>query len=243
MDRVAWDGPGRRQGRATRRDDSSDHRERADPALAARLEAIAWATAIAADPRVVYLDTETTGLGPTAEVIDVAVVGADGRVYLDTLVRPVARIPSDASAIHGIFDADVAAAPTWPEVHDRLCALLAGRIAVVYNAAFDRRLVSQCCDRHRVSVPDAAWECAMRRFAAFHGESSARGGYRLQRLDRAVATFGGPPPGHRAAADALACRAVVLGMAAVSRDAPSDAGTPESHRARRYPNPLHRRIS
>ncbi len=239
MERVGRSLFGRRAQPPPRRSAVPTARSRHDLALASRADAVAWASAIAADPTVVYLDTETTGLGPDAEVIDVAVIAADGAVHLDTLVRPAARIPADASAIHGIVDADVALAPTWPEVHDRLSALLADRIVVVYNASFDKRLIAQCCDRHRLSLPVAAWECAMRRFAAFHGESAARGGFRLHRLDRAVAVFGGAPPGHRAAADACACRAVVLGMASFPVDQPDHAAAHDLSPDPPLPHPLH----
>lgn len=183
-------------------------------ARAARAGAIAWAVALAADPEVLFLDTETTGLGGGAEVVDLAIVGRDGRVLLETLVRPVAPIPADASAIHGIRDGDVAAAPSWPELHDALCRLLVDRRVVVYNAAFDRRMVTQCGARHGLSLPELRWECAMLAYAAFHGEAAGRGSrYRWHKLERAARAFDAAPGGHRAAADALACRAVVLGMA------------------------------
>ena len=184
------------------------------PPPEARARAIVWAIRLADDPRTVYLDTETTGLGGRAEVVDVAVAGGDGRILFETLVRPLAPIPPDATAIHGIADADVADAPGWPAVHDELCRLLTGRLVVVYNAAFDRRIVTQCGERHGLALPELDWHCAMRRFAEFHGDwDAARGVFRWQKLEQAVAVFGVAPGGHRAAADALACRAVVLGMA------------------------------
>jgi len=181
-----------------------------------RGDAVAWAHRLATNSDALYLDTETTGLGGTAEVVDLAVVGADGRVLLDTLVRPSGAIPADASAVHGIRDHHVVGAPTWPVVHERLRVLLRGRPVVVYNAAFDRRIVEQCCRRHGVEPPAARWECAMRGYAAFFGQPGARGGIRNHKLEHAVARFGAAPGGHRAAADALACRAVVLGMAALA---------------------------
>ena len=189
------------------------------PDPAARARAAAWAAALAADPRAVYLDTETTGLDATAEVVDIAVVGADGRVLLETLVRPAAPIPAAAHRVHGISDADVAAAPSWCDVHDALVALLWDRPVVVYNAAFDQRIVGQCCDRFALPRPRGGWLCAMLAFAAYRGEwNPRRGGYRWHKLEAAVETFGVPTGGHRARGDALACRAVVLGMAAEHGD-------------------------
>src|SRR5687768_16062348 len=81
--------------------------------MAARAGAVAWARAIIADPSTVFLDTETTGLGRDAEAVEVAVVGVDGSIVLDTLVRPAQPIPPEASAIHGILDVHVDAAPGW----------------------------------------------------------------------------------------------------------------------------------
>ncbi len=181
----------------------------------ARRHAIAWASALVSDPWTLYLDTETTGLGATAEVVEIAVVGHGGEIVFESLVRPVAAIPPEVSAIHGISDADVASAPSWTDIHDRLCRLLDGHPVVVYNAAFDRRLIGQSCDRHGLPAPNALWECAMRGYATYYGAAiPGRGGFRLQKLHIAAAAFGATTGGHRAAGDALACRAIVAGMAA-----------------------------
>jgi DNA polymerase III epsilon subunit-like protein len=55
----------------------------------ARAKAIAWAIGVIDDPRVIYLDTETTGFGPRAEIVDIAVVSAAGEVVLESLVQPI----------------------------------------------------------------------------------------------------------------------------------------------------------
>jgi len=189
-----------------------------------RESAIAWAIALMADPAVVFLDTETTGLGPEAEVVDLAVVGWNGGVLLETLIKPIGEIPRESSAVHGIRASDVASAPSWSEVHGMLCKLLEGRPIVVYNAPFDRRMVEQCGARHMMPLPLLRWECAMRAFARFDEVRDSRGRPRWQKLERAVGKFGAAPGGHRAAADALACRAVVVGMAAAK--ASNDPGDP-----------------
>ena len=178
-----------------------------------RATASAWAAAIVDEPRAVFLDTETTGLGGDAEVIEIAVVARDGSLLLDTLVRPERPIPRDAFAIHGISDDTVANAPTWCEIYASLCTILDGGTAVVYNASFDRRIITQCCRHHTLRAPEPTWECAMRSYATFRGERDNRGRIRMHKLASAAMTFGASPGGHRAAADAFACRAVVLGMA------------------------------
>jgi DNA polymerase III subunit epsilon len=181
----------------------------------ARTKAITWAMAAIDDPRVIYLDTETTGFGPRAEIVDIAVVNAAGEVVLESLVQPNRRIPADATAIHGITNADVKNAPAWCELYEDLLRVLAGRRVIVYNVIFDRQMVNQACDRYSLPAPAADWECAMRKYAGFYGNWDAgKRWYRFQKLERAVLAFGAEPGGHRAAADAIACRAVVLGMAA-----------------------------
>ncbi len=182
--------------------------------FATREEAIWWAQTVVMDGDCVFLDTETTGLDGAAEVVDIAAVASDGRVLLDTLVRPRRRIPAVATRIHGIHDEHVVSAPSWPEVVEHLVAILRRRHVVVYNAAFDRRIVNQCCADYGMPIIATDWSCAMMAYAAFHGErNAARSGHRWHKLDLAVSRFGGQVGGHRALGDAVACRTVVAGIA------------------------------
>src|SRR5215204_1035673 len=191
----------------------------------ARAKAIAWATGVMDDPRVIYLDTETTGFGPRAEIVDIAAVSAAGEVLLESLVQPTRRIPADATAVHGITNSDVKDAPAWCDLYEELLRVLAGRRIIVYNVIFDRQMVNQACERYDLAAPAADWECAMRKYAGFYGNwDSGKRWYRFQKLERAVLAFGAEPGGHRAAADAFACRAVVLGMAATPPPKP-ETGT------------------
>jgi DNA polymerase III epsilon subunit-like protein len=192
----------------------------------ARTKAITWAMGAVEDPRVIYLDTETTGFGPRAEIVDIAVVSAAGEVVLESLVQPTRRIPADATAIHGITNADVKDAPAWCDLYEDLLRVLAGRRVIVYNVIFDRQMVNQACDRYALAAPAADWECAMRKYAGFYGNwDSGKRWYRFQKLERAVLAFGAEPGGHRAAADAYACRAVVLGMAATAPPMPAPSAS------------------
>lgn len=178
-----------------------------------RPSAIAWARLIANHPDALFLDTETTGLGSRAEIIDIAIVDRNGRVVLNSLVQPERGIPPEATAIHGLTMADVRHAPRWSEIVPHLARLVSGRLIVVYNADFDRRMIHQCCSRCGQDVPRAEWHCAMRAFAAFCEHPSHHGGYRWHALEAAAAHFGLPQGGHRALGDAETCRRVVLAMA------------------------------
>jgi DNA polymerase III epsilon subunit-like protein len=179
-----------------------------------RRSAVAWSRSVLTSAETVFLDTETTGLGPSAEIVDIAVVAASGDVLFDALVRPSRRIPFEATQIHGIRDEDVAWAQTWQEVLAVLRPILSGRTIVVYNVGFDRTIVRQCCERIGMVFPQATWHCAMKAYAAYRQEQArGRSGYRWHSLPAAAGAFGLPAGGHRALADAEVCRRVVLAMA------------------------------
>ena len=66
----------------------------------------------------------------------------------------------------------------------------------------------------------------MRKYAGFYGNwDSSKRWYRFQKLERAVLAFGAEPGGHRAAADAFACRAVLLGLAATPPPVPETSAS------------------
>ncbi len=167
-----------------------------------------------ADAGTVFLDTETTGLDERAEIIEISIIDGRGNVLLDTLVRPRSAIPADAMAIHGISNEQVRSAPGWHDVFPDLEQVLRQRRVVVYNAPFDARMVAQMNALNGIPATFTGWECAMQQFSSFAGVWHERyGNYRWHRLDDAAARFGHAPGGHRALADALACRLVVEGMA------------------------------
>lgn len=180
-----------------------------------RLRALTWARWVIATPGILILDTETTGIGASDEVIEVAVLDAHGRVLLDTLVRPTRPIDPGAVRVHGLTDALLSDAPEWPLVYRELRALLrTARGIVTYNASFDRRLLEQTSARHGLTLPDTAWHCAMRRFAEYAGRPTVESWRAYHRLSEALERLGLVHPGaHRARADAEACRRLVHGMA------------------------------
>ena len=92
--------------------------------------------------RLVAVDTETTGLDPSAGhvVLEVACVPLeDGRTgdAWSSLVRPGRPIPADAARVHGITDAMVAGAPEPSAVAAELRRACGDRMLVLHNAGFD----------------------------------------------------------------------------------------------------------
>jgi len=88
-----------------------------------------------------FLDYETTHkfLKDGARVCEVSVIDRTGQVIFSTLVNPEQPIPPESTAVHGISDADVADAPTWPQIAPRLQAIVAGRTVAVFYEQFERK--------------------------------------------------------------------------------------------------------
>jgi len=188
--------------------------ERLTPATP-RDRAIDWAIRMVANPDVVYLDLETTGIGSDAEICDVGIVAADGSVLVDTLVRPENPIPAEAEAVHHISDLMVKDAPTFPEVIDTIRSAVGGKVLLVYNLGYDLPLINRVCQRYDlppISLDIAGRGCAMLAYSDLIGELNEWGKPRWHKLDKAAERYGIPPGGHRALADAITARLVVIGM-------------------------------
>ncbi|HNT53563.1 MAG TPA: 3'-5' exonuclease [Anaerolineaceae bacterium] len=169
---------------------------------------------VAAKP--VYLDTETTGLNKTDEIIEIAVVDWDGSVLFESLVRPSQPIPAESTAVHGITDEMVKAARPWPMIWQQLRALLAGRVVAIYNAEFDLRLMQQSMERYRLPWREQINALdVMLLYADYRGEwDPARRSNKRFRLAVAGAAFNIQlPNAHRGAADSLLTRALLHAMA------------------------------
>lgn len=169
---------------------------------------------------VLIMDTETTGLGDDAEIVEVTIIDTAGRVLLNTLVKPRSVIPASATAIHGITNEMVATAPSWPHVCRSLYDIISGRKVVIYNSDFDTRILDQTNDDWGITIhfkiERPTFECAMLAYAEFYGQNSEHGGYKWQKLTTAAEQQGviieGTP--HRALSDCLTTLGVIKAMAA-----------------------------
>lgn len=171
-----------------------------------RNTAAQWAADLMQRVDWVILDTETTGMDLTAEVIQVGVLSPAGQVLLDVLVRPQGKIDPAAQATQGITDRTVASAPSFPQVYELLVEILRNRLVVIYNADFDRRMLFQCAGRHKVQYEAMTTRCAMLQYARWYGEwNPYRGDYKWQRL---------PSGDHSSIGDCRAVLALIRQMAA-----------------------------
>lgn len=100
-------------------------------------------------PVFAVVDTETTGLGRTARIVELGVVLLNSQFEevsrWGTLVNPECRIPN--SKVHGITTDMVRDAPTFRQVCGELFGVLNGRILLAHNANFDAGMLVNECNR------------------------------------------------------------------------------------------------
>ena len=178
---------------------------------------VSWARRLL-QRRPLFLDTETTRDDARAEVVEVAVVGDDGDVLLETLVRPQSHVTGPASAVHGIGEEALLGAPSLPVVWPHLRQLLGGRTVVAYNVAFDREVLHQSAARYGLPPLDAEWVCLMEAYASLTGRSKVISLSAASR-ENGIVRRGA----HRAVADARATLALLAAMAS-GREGPSRVG-------------------
>jgi DNA polymerase III subunit epsilon len=182
---------------------------------ALRIQAIESARQII-DGRPVFLDTETTGLDRSAEIIEISIVDLDGSVLYETYVRPSAPIPPAATRIHHITNQVVSKAPTWPAVWPLVRTHLATRLIAIYNDEYDVRLMQQSHGRYRLPWKEnLRTACIMKLYAQFRGDwDPLRRTYRYHNLAAAGNQCGiHLPNSHRATDDTLLARSVLLYIA------------------------------
>jgi len=137
----------------------------------------------------VVLDTETTGLD-SPEIVSMAVVDSYGKTLLNELIRPAKPIEPGASQISGITNDAVRDRPEFPAIYERLKEAISGRLVVIYNAAYDLKVLSNTCRRYNLEMPQLEHWCAMEWFAKVYGRwDSYRGNYTWQKLSTAASYF------------------------------------------------------
>lgn len=98
------------------------------------------------------IDVETTGLGPSDRVVELAIIHLDesGRTEgeWETLVRTDVGLAIDD--LHGIRDADLRRAPSFTAIAADVVRLLAGRVVVAHNAPLEARFL-------RAELERAGW--------------------------------------------------------------------------------------
>jgi DNA polymerase III subunit epsilon len=157
------------------------HRE---PAL--KNNAIEWARYVLENKeQFVILDTETTGLENHDVIVQIALIDIDGNTLFNSLIKPTKKrtIPSEASAIHGIKIGDLKMSPSFAEIVEDIYHIVKNKTVIIYNEAFDIRLIRQTCIADDVKILTFDSICIMTLYSEFVGAwSEYHQNYRYQRL-------------------------------------------------------------
>lgn len=127
--------------------------------------------------RLVFLDTETTGLDARLghRIIEVAGVEALGRQTtgksIHFYIDPEREIDAGATAVHGFTWDDLRGKPKFAAIVDQVMQFLAGARVIIHNAAFDVSFLDNELARLRQPV------VAKRNFTVEDSLAMARGKY------------------------------------------------------------------
>ena len=134
------------------------------PKYSDQRDAIDWSRKVLRRKRKhVILDSETTGLGKTDEIIQLAIIDLDGNTLFNKNIRPTKkkRISSDSTEIHGLTMDKLSDCPTFSELKVPVKAFLRRKTIITYNASFDKRLYRQSWQLADGYIPKGDWDCAM----------------------------------------------------------------------------------
>lgn len=176
---------------------------------------------------VVIVDAETTGTGPSDEIVEIGVINTFGDVLIHEYISPLSDISPEAESVHGITRKRLAAEDARPYsdvVAPAIRRHLRGMSCIIaYNAAFDARMLSQTAGKYHLlhGLPPAdMWRCAMLDYAEYRGDWNAqKQGYRWWKLGQAAEAEDldiEPEAEHTAVGD---CRTTLALMWAVAVDA------------------------
>ena len=154
----------------------------------------------------VVMDTETTGLGADAEIVEISIIDRDGTDLFTSLVRPNMPILPELVAIHGITNGMVCNAPAWKDIHDCVMHLFTNKKIAIYNSEYDLRMIRQCAEFACCHLPahlERQSKCVMQIYSKFRGEWSPKhGNWKWHKLSAAARDCGiDAQNAHRALAD------------------------------------------
>jgi DNA polymerase III epsilon subunit-like protein len=156
--------------------------------------------------RYCVIDVETTGLRPSTDrIVEIACVAVDGCSVVgrwSTLVNPGMPIPAQATAVHGITDSMVAAAPEAAFALRQARRLCEGRLIAAHCATFDLSFVGRLVGTKAL--------CTMRLARTLFPEAPNHKNQTLRRYLEVDRIAGEDFEAHRALSDALVSAYVLI---------------------------------
>lgn len=170
---------------------------------------IALAKKLLNDNALVF-DTETTGLGVDAEIIELTILDVSGNILFNELIKPEQPISEGAIAIHGITNEMVENAPKFSEYATQIASIIQGKTLVAHNVEYDKqRLIYEYGRLTDIEFPlIKSWACTM--LMNIHSKHQ-KWPKLVELANRYNIQFEGNA--HRSYADTEVCRKVLHAMA------------------------------
>jgi DNA polymerase III epsilon subunit-like protein len=127
-----------------------------------------WCSEVINGDEYAFIDTETTGLQRSDQIIELAIVATSGQVLYNKLLQPSCPISESAMNTHRITEAMVAEAKCFREEWPEIEAAIGGRIVISWNWKFDERMLKQSAAAHRIEWPFINGECAMLGYTEYY---------------------------------------------------------------------------
>jgi len=164
----------------------------------------------------VAFDTETTGLGPDARIVEIGIVvfvqGEPVHEYSQLLCPDGVNWEDPnvqkAMEVNGISQEDLKGKPTFAEVYPRVLLELSLDVWVAHNASFDMQMLEQECSRIGKPKPEPAILVCTKNLSSHL--RMARTGNRLSEV--AARYKVAQASAHRAVVDARTCGLVLSSM-------------------------------
>lgn len=138
----------------------------------------------------VVFDVETTGLDPVHdEIIQFSAINGDGKVLLNTYVKPVRHTTwREAERVNGISPDMVKDMPTINDLWETIQSIfLSANLLIAYNGSFDIEFLRSA----KIFVPDVEYYDVMFSFAEIYGEwNDYYGEYKWQKLSKCAEYYG-----------------------------------------------------
>ncbi|MDF4568522.1 3'-5' exonuclease [Vibrio parahaemolyticus] len=90
-----------------------------------------------------WLDTETTGLSSSDEIIELSICTQDKRVVFDSIISSKVNCSAQARSVHGITDEQIAKGMPIESAKSALIELLEGKTIISFNVDFDCQMLFQ----------------------------------------------------------------------------------------------------
>jgi DNA polymerase III epsilon subunit-like protein len=126
-------------------------------------DSIRWAQAVLQLPNLAFLELDTDGLSPDADIIRVVLLDKDGSTRYAQTMQPRRPISEKIAALTAVRPEEVEHAPTFAQIWPDLCAALQGCYVLSYNLSFDLDKLRQNAERCGVEQVTLIGECLMQR--------------------------------------------------------------------------------